>query len=58
MCLCLLPTPAMWLPRGSLELHWDGRFSTALREGRTYSVVNRGWGRNQRSGVSVKYWTR
>lgn len=23
MCLCLLPTPAMWLPRGSLELHWD-----------------------------------
>lgn len=32
VCLCLLPAPAMWLPRGSHDLHWGDSAGTLERE--------------------------
>lgn len=40
--LCLLSTPTMWLPCGSLELHWDESAGPLERRGR-FARRENGW---------------
>lgn len=47
--LSLLPTPTMWLPCGSFELHWDESAGPLERSG-CFACRENGWGEMKEAG--------